>query len=343
MTWYEAVILGIVQGLTEFLPISSSGHLRIVPALFGWDDPGAAFTAVTQLGTMAAVVIYYARDIWRIANTWLRSLFNPALRGNLDARMGWYVILGTIPIVILGFIFQNQIETVARDLRVIATTLIVLGIVLLIADQRGANTKTRENLNFFDAVIFGFAQALALIPGVSRSGATMTAGLFMGYDRSSAANYSFLLSIPAVVASGIFQLRDIGAGDGPGLAATAIATLLAFISGYASIAWLLGYVKNNSFFPFVVYRVILGVIVAFLLFTGVLHPTDNLTNEEISQPISTTAEDLDLAFLELNGYKSEAVVMTLGLANREKASNFEPLGGASELFAGSSWNRQRID
>jgi undecaprenyl-diphosphatase len=277
MTWFEAVVLGIVQGLTEFLPISSSGHLRIVPALFGWEDPGAAFTAVTQLGTMAAVVIYFARDIWRIANTWVRSLFNPKLRGELDARMGWYVILGTIPIVILGFVFQNQIETVARDLRVIATTLIVLGIILLIADQRGQNTKKVENLNFFDAMVFGFAQALALIPGVSRSGATMTAGLFMGYDRASAARYSFLLSIPAVVASGIFQLRDIGAGGGPGVAATVIATLLAFISGYASIAWLLRYVSTHSFFPFVVYRVILGVIVAFLLFTGVLHPTDTPT------------------------------------------------------------------
>jgi undecaprenyl-diphosphatase len=287
MTWYEAVILGIVQGLTEFLPISSSGHLRIVPALFGWDDPGAAFTAVTQLGTMAAVVIYFAKDIWRIANTWLRSLFNPALRGELDARMGWYVILGTIPIVILGLVFQTQIETVARDLRVIATTLVVLGIVLLVADQRGQNTKKLENLSFFDAMMFGFAQALALIPGVSRSGSTITAGLFMGYDRASAARYSFLLSIPAVVASGIFQLSDIGAGDGPGLAATAIATLLAFISGYASIALLLRYVSNHSFFPFVVYRVILGVLVAFLLFAGVLHPTDN-TASEITSQTSTT-------------------------------------------------------
>jgi undecaprenyl-diphosphatase len=287
MTWYEAVILGVVQGLTEFLPISSSGHLRIVPALFGWEDPGAAFTAVTQLGTMAAVVIYFARDIWRIANTWLRSVFNPALRGELDARMGWYVILGTIPIVILGLVFQNQIEGVARDLRVIATTLIVLGIILLIADQRGPSAKKIENLSFFDAMIFGFAQALALIPGVSRSGATMTAGLFLGYDRASAARYSFLLSIPAVVASGIFQLGDIGAGDGPSLAATALATLLAFISGYASIAWLLRYVSTHSFFPFVLYRVILGVLVWFLLLAGVLHPTANLPSGVTSQ-VSTT-------------------------------------------------------
>lgn len=278
MTWYEAIILGVVQGLTEFLPISSSGHLRIVPALFGWDDPGAAFTAVTQLGTMAAVVIYFARDIWRIASTWTRSLFNPSLRSDIDARMGWYVILGTIPIVILGLVFQNQIETVARDLRLIAGTLVVLGIVLLIADQRGQNTKKLEDLSFFDGMMFGFAQALALIPGVSRSGATISAGLFMGYNRAAAARYSFLLSIPAVVASGLFQLRDITAGGGPGLGFTLLATVLAFISGYASIAWLLGYVSKYSFFPFVVYRVILGALVAFLLFAGVLHPTDTLVS-----------------------------------------------------------------
>jgi undecaprenyl-diphosphatase len=287
MTWYEAIILGIVQGLTEFLPISSSGHLRIVPALFGWEDPGAAFTAVTQIGTVAAVIIYFAKDIWRIANAWLRSLFNPALRNELEARMGWYVILGTVPIVILGLVFQDQIETVARDLRLISGTLIVLGIILLVADQRGPNTKKTENLNFFDAMIFGFAQALALIPGVSRSGATITAGLFMGYDRASAARYSFLLSIPAVVASGLFQLRDIGAGDGPGLAATAIATLLAFITGYASIAWLLRYVSTQSFFPFVVYRVILGSLVAFLLFAGVLHPTDTVASaSDVQQTVA---------------------------------------------------------
>jgi undecaprenyl-diphosphatase len=285
MTWYEAIILGIVQGLTEFLPISSSGHLRIVPALFGWEDPGAAFTAVTQLGTVAAVIIYFAKDIWRIANTWLRSLFNPALRSDLDARMGWYVILGTVPIVILGLVFQNQIETVARDLRLISGTLIVLGIILLIADQRGSAQKSLENLNFFDAMMFGFAQALALIPGVSRSGATISAGLFMGYDRASAARYSFLLSIPAVVASGLFQLRDIAAGDSQAsLGFTLLATALAFISGYASIAWLMGYVSKYSYFPFVVYRVILGALVAFLLFTGVLHPTDTVTTTPPAPP-----------------------------------------------------------
>jgi undecaprenyl-diphosphatase len=287
MTWYEAIILGIIQGLTEFLPISSTAHLRIIPALFGWQDPGAAFTAVTQLGTVAAVIIYFAKDIWRIANTWLRSLFNPALRNELDARMGWYVILGTVPIVILGLVFQHQIETVARDLRLIAGTLVILGIILLIADQRGSNVKKLETLNFFDAMMFGFAQAVALIPGVSRSGATISAGLFMGYDRASAARYSFLLSIPAVVASGLFKLKDIATGDGPSLAFTLLATALAFIAGYASIAWLLRYVSTQSFFPFVVYRVILGVLVAFLLFAGVLHPTDTIVSAGASSSVQT--------------------------------------------------------
>jgi undecaprenyl-diphosphatase len=289
MTWYEAIILGIVQGLTEFLPISSTAHLRIIPALLGWHDPGAAFTAVTQLGTIAAVIIYFFKDIIRIATAWLRSLFNPKLRGELDARMGWYVILGTLPVSILGLVFENQIDTVARDLRLIAGTLIVLGLILLIADQRGTSTKKLGNLTFFDAMMFGFAQALALIPGVSRSGATITAGLFMGYDRASAARYSFLLSIPAVLASGLFKLKDISAGDGPSIALTALATVLAFISGYASIAWLLRYVSTKSFFPFVVYRVILGVLVAFLLFAGVLHPTDTVTASTLAHSTTLTA------------------------------------------------------
>jgi undecaprenyl-diphosphatase len=276
MTWYEAIVLGIVQGLTEFLPISSSGHLRIVPALFGWNDPGAAFTAVTQLGTITAVIIYFFKDVIRIAKAWFAGLFNPKLRSHPDARMGWYVILGTIPIAILGILFEDQIDTVARDLRLIAANLIVLGVILLIADQRGSNMKKLENLSFWDAMIFGFAQALALVPGVSRSGATITAGLFLGYDRASAARYSFLLSIPAIVASGIFKLSDINAGDGPNIALTLLATLLAFISGYASIAWLMRYVSTKSYFPFVLYRIILGLLVLLLIYANVLHPTDTV-------------------------------------------------------------------
>ncbi len=274
MTTFQAIVLGILQGLTEFLPISSSAHLRVFPALFGWDDPGAAFTAVTQLGTLAAVIIFFARDLLRIAVAWARSLFTPSLRRDPNARMGWYILLGTLPIGVLGLLFETQIDTVARDLRVIASTLIGLGIVLWIADRSAKQRKEAEELTLRDGLVFGFAQALALIPGVSRSGATISAGLFMGYSRTAAARYSFLLSVPAIFASGLFKLQDISAGDGPGLGVTLLATLLAFVSGYASIAWLLRYVSRNSYLPFVVYRVALGLLVAALVAFGVLHPTD---------------------------------------------------------------------
>jgi undecaprenyl-diphosphatase len=272
VSWFEAVVLGIVQGLTEFLPISSSAHLRIVPALFGWQDPGAAFTAVTQIGTETAVILYFRRDIARIVSAWLRSLRDPRLRSSLDARLGWYIIVGTLPIGLLGFAFRDQIETGARDLRLIATTLVVLGLVLLVADRRGRNVKPIEDLRARHAVVLGLAQACALVPGVSRSGATISGGLFLGYQRAAAARYAFLLAIPAVVASGLFELPDALSGDGPGLGHTALATALAFVFGYASIAFLLRYVSTHSFLPFIVYRIGLGLLVALLLVLGVLTP-----------------------------------------------------------------------
>ena len=272
MTTFQAIILGTLQGLTEFLPISSTAHLRIFPALFGWSDPGAAFSAVIQLGTIAAVIIFFIRDLWRILVTWVRSLFTPSLRSDPDARIGWYILLGTLPIAVLGLLFQTQIETVVRDLRVIASTLILLGVVLWLADRTGRQRKEVANLTLRDGLIYGFAQALALIPGVSRSGSTISAGLFLGYTREAAARYSFLLSVPAILASGIFQLRDISVADGPGLAPTLIATATSFIVGYASIAWLLRYVSRNSYLPFVVYRIGLGIIVFILLGLGVLQP-----------------------------------------------------------------------
>ncbi len=270
MSFLEAVVLGIVQGLTEFLPISSSGHLRIVPALFGWEDPGAAFTAVTQLGTVAAVVIYFWKDLWRIATTWLRSLRDPALRGELDARMGWYLILATVPISVFGLVFKDQIESGARDLRVVGTTLIVLGLVLLLAEKTGRQERTIDDVDVRSATGIGVAQAMALVPGVSRSGATISAGLFMGLTRESAARFSFLLSIPAVVLSGLFTARDITAGDGPGVAETVVATGLAFVVGYAAIAWFLKFLTSHSTVVFVVYRIALGLLVLGLVAGGVL-------------------------------------------------------------------------
>ncbi|MDQ3587460.1 MAG: undecaprenyl-diphosphate phosphatase [Actinomycetota bacterium] len=272
MSLFEAIVLGIVQGLTEFLPISSTAHLRIVPAFAGWEDPGAAFTAVTQLGTMAAVVIYFRSDLVRIARAWTRSLRDPSLRGSLDARLGWYILLGTIPIGVFGLAFKDQIETGARDLYLIATTLVALGLLLLAAERVGKRTRQIEDITTRDGVVVGFAQALALVPGVSRSGATITAGLFLGLDRTAAARFSFLLSIPAIVLSGALELGTILSEEDErtGLGALVVATVLAFVSGYVAIAGLLRFLTTHSTVVFVVYRVVLGVVVLVLAATGAI-------------------------------------------------------------------------
>jgi len=270
ISWLEAAVLGVVQGLTEFLPISSSAHLLIVSQVFGWEDPGAAFTAVTQIGTESAVIIYFRHDIWRIISAWTRSLVNPALRANPDARMGWFVILGTIPIGVLGLTFADQIETVARNLWLVASMMIALAIVLFIADTRGRKNRTLDRLTLPHAVAFGFAQAAALIPGVSRSGGTITAGLLLGYTREAATRYSFLLAIPAVLISGLYEATKIGSGPAPAWGPTILATVIAFGIGYAVIAWLIRYVSTKTFLPFVIYRVTLGTLLLLLLAAGVL-------------------------------------------------------------------------
>lgn len=283
MSWFESFVLGLVQGLTEFLPISSSAHLRLAAAFAGWEDPGAAFTAVTQIGTEAAVLIYFRKDIGRILSAWSRSVVGKEARGNHDAKMGWLVIIGSIPIGVLGLAFKDQIEGPFRDLRLIATTLIALGVILGIADRLAARDdkggrhrarkerKSLEQLNVRDGLLYGCAQALALIPGVSRSGATISGGLFMGYEREAAARYSFLLAVPAVLASGLFELKDIGEGHvswGP----TVFATVLAFLVAYAVIAWFMRWISTRSFMPFVIYRVLLGLVLFVLIATGVLSP-----------------------------------------------------------------------
>ena len=269
MDLFQAIVLGLVQGLTEFLPISSSGHLRIVPAFFGWEDPGAAFTAVIQLGTMAAVLLYFRADLWRIAVAWLRSLRDPSVRGEIDARMGWYIILGTIPIGVLGLAFKDPIETEFRTLELIGATLIVFGLLMLGAEAVSRRDRSLRDITARDGLVIGFAQALALVPGVSRSGATISAGLLLNFDRAAAARYSFLLSIPAVVLSGLFELRHAGEGNLP-IAETVIATLLAFVSGYASIAFLLRYLERHSIAVFVGYRIVLGALVIGLAATGAI-------------------------------------------------------------------------
>jgi len=270
VSWFEALILGIIQGLTEFLPISSSAHILIVSTLAGWGDPGAAFTAVTQLGTETAVLVYFRRDIWRIITTWTRSLYTPELRGNIDARMGWYVIVGTIPIGFFGYTFSDQIETAARNLYLVATVLIVFGLVLGAADRWGKQDKTLDDLTIKTGLIYGFGQALALIPGVSRSGATISTGRILGFDRPSATRYAFLLAIPAVVISGLYEALKIGDEKNVSWGPTILATVVAFFVGYAVISWLIRYVSHGSFLPFVIYRIALGTLVLVLLGTGVI-------------------------------------------------------------------------
>jgi undecaprenyl-diphosphatase len=266
----EAIVLGLVQGLTEFLPISSSGHLRIVPALFGWEDPGAGFTAVIQLGTMAAVLIYFRADLWRIAAAWLRELRVPIRRASAEAKLGWFIVLGTIPIGIFGFLFRDPIESGARDLYLIGSALIVFSFVMLAAERVGSRSRNLAAMNGRDGLFIGIAQSLALVPGVSRSGATISAGLFRGFDRVAAARYSFLLSVPAVVLSGLFELRKIGTDGSASVEATAIATLFAFLAGYASIAWLLRYLTTHTLNVFVVYRILLGALVIALTASGAI-------------------------------------------------------------------------
>ncbi len=272
MGWFEAIVLGLVQGLTEFLPISSSAHLRIVGDLAGWDDPGAAFTAVSQIGTETAVLTYFRRDIGRIITTWIRSLGNRALRSDPDARIGWLIIIGTIPIGILGFTFRDTITGPLRDLRIVAAMLILLGIVLAIADRVGSRDRELTHLTPRHGVAIGFAQALALIPGVSRSGATTSAALFLGYTRAEAARYAFLLAVPAVLISGVFEAFDIGSEADTAWPQTIVGTLVAGIVGYLVIAVFMRYISTHTFTPFVIYRIGLGVLVFALLMTGALSP-----------------------------------------------------------------------
>jgi len=279
---WEAIVLGLVQGLTEFLPISSSAHLRIVGELIGTSDPGAAFTAIIQIGTEAAVVLYYRRTIRDICVDWWKALRGDDGRDRAArfgkhrerARMAWYIVIGTIPIGVLGYLFQDKIETSLRNLWITATVLILFGLLLGWADRVGRRTRTTHDLTPRRAVTFGLAQAMALIPGVSRSGGTITAGLLMGFTRKAAAEYSFLLAIPAVMISGFFQLfKTIGephrAGEA-GWGATLVATIIAFAVGYVVIIGFLKLITTRSFKGFVVYRVIIGIVVVILLVTGVL-------------------------------------------------------------------------
>jgi undecaprenyl-diphosphatase len=271
-----AIVLGLVQGLTEFLPISSSAHVSIAGRFLGVDDPGAAFTAISQLGTEAAVLIYFRRDILRIVQRWTASLLGRVPRNDPDALLGWWVILGTIPISVLGLAFQDRIETGLRSLWITATMLLVFALVIMAAERVGKQRRELHELTWRHGLAFGFWQALALVPGVSRSGGTIAGGLFMGYTREAAARYSFLLAIPAVLASGGLQLVKVFTGDAVGSGTAwgpiVVATLIAFGVGYAVIAWFMRYITTHTFTPFMVYRIVLALVLFALLGTGVLQP-----------------------------------------------------------------------
>jgi undecaprenyl-diphosphatase len=269
--WAQAAVLGFLQGLTEFLPISSSAHLRIFPELVGWDDPGAAFTAVIQIGTETAVIIYFAADIWRIIRAWTRSLIGGRDWDPQDARMGWFIIVGSLPIVAAGIALKDVIEGSFRSLWIVGTTLVLLGVVLGVADRLGAKNRPIQALTLPHAVAFGMAQALALVPGVSRSGATISMGLFLGYERAACARFAFLLAIPAVLGAGLFEWpAALAEGSEYALGPLLLATVVAFGVGYAVIAWLMRWLERGSYLPFVIYRVLLGLLVLGLLTAGVI-------------------------------------------------------------------------
>jgi undecaprenyl-diphosphatase len=263
---FQGVVLGVVEGVTEFLPVSSTGHLKIVPKLLGWDDPGAAFSAIIQVGAIVAVLIYFRRDLWNFATAWVRGLTDAAERRTQDYRMAWYVIVATIPIGIAGLLFQHAIEGSLRSLWVIASALIAVGLVLMWAEHLATQERGEKDVRMRDIITIGFAQCLALIPGVSRSGATISTGLFLGIDRVTATRFSFLLSIPAITAAGLLEtaksIKDHSITD---WTPTIVATIVSFFVAYASIAWLLRYVSKHSTMAFVVYRVAMGLLLLGLL------------------------------------------------------------------------------
>ena len=275
MNYLEAVILGVVEGLTEFLPVSSTGHLTIAEKALGLpiDDDGiTAFTAVIQMGAIAAVIVYFFKDIVQIASAWFRGLVRPELRGRIDYRMGWYVIVGSIPIGIVGLLAKDVISGPLRSLWWVGAALVLWSVVMVLAERLGRQDRGEKRISMRDAIVIGLAQCVALVPGVSRSGATISTGLLLNLDRVSATRLSFFLSIPALTAAGLFELKDV-AGSGIGAGPTVVGTVVAFVVAYASIAWLLRFVAHHTIVAFVPYRVALGGIVLALLAFGVINAT----------------------------------------------------------------------
>ena len=273
MSLLEAVILGLVQGITEFFPISSTAHLRIVPELFGWGDPGAAYSAVIQLGSVAAVIIYFAKDIGRLTSAFFRSIAHRAPLESDESRLAWFVLIGTVPVGLAGILFKKSIETSLRSLYVIAASLMLLAVVLFVVEKVASHRRTLDQMTLADGVIIGFCQAVALIPGSSRSGTTLTGGLALGFRREDAARYSFLLSIPANSAAGLFELKHLlRATDRPSTAMIVVGAAVAFGAGIAAIAGLLKFLRTRTTLVFVVYRISIGALLIGLLGVGILRP-----------------------------------------------------------------------
>lgn len=289
MNFFQAIFLGLVQALTEYLPVSSSAHIRIIGDLMLGSDPGAAFTAIIQIGTELAVILYFRHDIIRILGAWFGSLFGKEGKDfksrmgahNPDTQMGWFIILGTMPILIAGLLFKHAIEGSLRNLWITVTVLALFGVLLWVVDARSKQVKTMKEMTWKDALIFGIGQMLALIPGVSRSGGTITFGRAMGYTREAAVRVSFLMAIPAVFGAGILEavsaVKDIAAGDAgmfPGWGPTIAAAIVAFVVGYVVIIGFLKFVSTFSYKAFAIYRIGLAIVVALLLITGVLSPLE---------------------------------------------------------------------
>jgi undecaprenyl-diphosphatase len=273
MSLLEAVILGLVQGITEFFPISSTAHLRMVPELFGWGDPGAAYSAVIQLGSVAAVIFYFAKDIGRLTSAFFRSIAHRAPLESAESRLAWFVLIGTVPVGLAGVLFKKSIETSLRSLYVIAASLMLLAVVLFVVEKVASHRRTLDQMTLADGVIIGFCQAVALIPGSSRSGTTLTGGLALGFRREDAARYSFLLSIPANSAAGLFELKHLlRATDRPSTAMLLVGTAVAFGAGITAIAGLLKFLRTHSTLVFVLYRISIGALLIGLLGAGILRP-----------------------------------------------------------------------
>jgi len=286
MSLLEAIVLGLVQGLTEFLPISSTAHLRIAPELFGWKDPGAAYSAVIQLGTVAAVLIYFRKDIVALVAAFFRGLARREPFGTLESRLAWFVLVGTLPVGVCGLAFKKLIENQFRSLYVISGSLIILALILFAVERYASHQRTLADMGWKDGIIIGLWQALALIPGSSRSGTTLTGGLSLGFKREDAARYSFLLSIPATTLAGVFELKHLlEATERPSALSLWVGTLVAFGSGMAAIAWLLSYLRSRTTLVFVVYRVALGVLLLVLLQAGKLQPMSGVENMDVQREL----------------------------------------------------------